>query len=1253
MAEDGSVLIKILGDASEFEKSLDGIAGKGAALLGKGFAAVTAGITAAGAASVKVGMNFESSMSQVAATMGITTEEIANGSDAFETMKQAAKDAGATTAFSATESAEALNYLALAGYDAEKAAEVLPSVLNLAAAGSMDLAYASDLVTDSMSALGIEATKSNVDEFGDKMAKTASKANTGVSQLGEAILTVGGTAKDLAGGTTELNTVLGILADNGIKGSEGGTALRNMILSLEAPTDKAAGQMEALGLAVFDANGEMRPMQDIMADLNKAMANMTSGERTQALNTIFNKVDLKSVNALLGTSTERWNELSDAIDNSTGAMQSMADVQLDNLEGDITLLQSAMEGLGITAYESVSDPLRDAVQAITEFVGEVADAFAAGEFDDLMDGVADAIESIVKLIKKAGKVVLKIAPAVVKAVGLVADVFSELLDHIDLVVGAIAGFGGALAALKISSLVPKITSVIKTLVVGIQTIRTVGMSINGVCGALEVMGVTLTASTAGLGAIVIAAAGAAAAIAAFAIASSDTSKTTTESIEATEALCDEYDELHDSIEENRKAREKNTTAMDQDTALAENYAQKIEDLAGKENKSAEEKKLMAYYVGKLNDIMPDLNLQYDEEADKLSDSTEAIYDNIEARKEQAKLEAYNDNYSKAVAEGVELEAAREDLEAQKIKALSDVDSANRELRSAVEKERNGPWDAGSNEAQAKLNNAKKALDDLNEEIEKNSEDLKANAAEQEKWADKTGDLEAARALREAFSDLQKEAKEAGVAIPESVSDGILEGRYAVPESVDELENLVAFDAMIQEAGLQGVEVPESLAKGVYSGETSVEDAVQRLKDVVEFDELAAELKLDGSDGANGLRDGLLSGEVSVDTAIQRLKDAAELDELAVEMGADGSDGAKGLRDGLLSGEITLEEASKQLAAAVEENAKPDLVPPAKMSAEGYEQAFRRHQTNAEKAGEGLGEATASGVSEGSEEIPDEGDKQSSAFVTAFESKKKAGANAGGALGSSTTSALKSATSGIPPMGGQVITGFNSGMLSKSGAASGTAGSIGSGAKSSLSSSSSKTNSIGSNMISGMISGMGSMAKTLYEKARSLVSGALEAMKKKLRINSPSKVFRDQVGESIPEGVAVGIEQGTPDAVKAAEDSVAETIKAANAAAAKGDIDMSGLVASIPEAKKIIAANTNDIAAQAKAAVQYEMDRRAASIPAYNTFSMPAYDDGRVVALLGDLLAVTREGKTIMVNQRAIGQTVRQWEQKMERVTGGA
>lgn len=398
MAADGSVVIEIIGDDKEFKSTLGSLGTVAGSALKGAATAVAAATTAVGglaAASIKVGSNFESSMSQVAATMGLTTADIANGSEEFEILAQAAKDAGATTAFSASQASEALNYLALAGYDAQTAADALPAVLNLAAAGGLDLAYASDLATDAMAALGIEASNKNLTRFGDEMAKTASKANTSVAQLGEAILTVGGTAKSLAGGTTELNAALGVLANRGIKGSEGGTALRNVILSLSAPTDKAADAMASLGLEVYDAAGNMRPLNEVFKDLNAAMDGMSEGEKTQALNEIFNKVDLKSAQALLAGCGDEFDNLAEAIANSGGAMQDMADTQLDNLKGDLTILQSGLEGLGIAAYEGMQGPLREAVQLATDMAGDISTAFTEGGFTAAVGAVGGALAEMV------------------------------------------------------------------------------------------------------------------------------------------------------------------------------------------------------------------------------------------------------------------------------------------------------------------------------------------------------------------------------------------------------------------------------------------------------------------------------------------------------------------------------------------------------------------------------------------------------------------------------------------------------------------------------------------------------------------------------------------------------------------------------------------------------------------------------------------------------------------------------------------
>ena len=190
---------------------------------------VTVAVTGMGAASLKTAAGFESSMSQVQATMGITKDSMSTvdgqSVNTMDKLSELAKKMGSETAFSATECSQALNYLALAGYNTEEMCKTLPTVLNLAAAGDIDLASASDMGTDVMSALGMGVDQA--DTMVDQMAKTASSTNTSVAQLGEGILTIGATAKSVKGGTAELNTALGILTNNGIKGAEGGTHLRN------------------------------------------------------------------------------------------------------------------------------------------------------------------------------------------------------------------------------------------------------------------------------------------------------------------------------------------------------------------------------------------------------------------------------------------------------------------------------------------------------------------------------------------------------------------------------------------------------------------------------------------------------------------------------------------------------------------------------------------------------------------------------------------------------------------------------------------------------------------------------------------------------------------------------------------------------------------------------------------------------------------------------------------------------------------
>lgn len=378
--------------------------------------------------SVSVGMNFDASMSQVAATMGTTVDQIDN-------LTKVAKEMGSTTKFTATQAADTLNYLALAGYDADKAAEVLPSVLNLAAAGGMDLAYASDLVTDAMASLNIEASKQNVDDFGNKLAKAASKANANVSQLGEAILTVGGTAANLKGGTTELTTALGLLANVGIKGAEGGTHLRNIILSLQSPTDDATKLMQKLGLQVYDAQGNMRGLNDILGDLNGALDGMTQGQKDSIINQLFNKTDLAAVNGLLAAQGEQWDTLAAQIDSADGAMGRMAETQIDNLQGAMTIMSSAFEGMQLAVYDELEPALTEAVKWGTDCISTLTSSLteggpeamlaAAGEIiSDLASGIAEQLPG---LMTTGVEIITQLAQSLTDTMPAMLDTGAEVL----------------------------------------------------------------------------------------------------------------------------------------------------------------------------------------------------------------------------------------------------------------------------------------------------------------------------------------------------------------------------------------------------------------------------------------------------------------------------------------------------------------------------------------------------------------------------------------------------------------------------------------------------------------------------------------------------------------------------------------------------------------------------------------------------------------------------------------------------------
>ncbi len=356
--------------------------GKGVTDVGKSLtAAFTLPVIGMGTAAVKTAASFEQGMAQVQATKGITADamESLNGEtvNAMDALSDLAKEMGKTTKFSANEAAAAINNLAMAGYDVQKTYDTLPTVLSLASAGGLELDYATQLVANGMAVMGESA--GTAQRMADMMAVTASNAYGSVADFGEGLLVAGGQAAVCGQSIEDTYTALGILGDAGIQGSEGGTALRNVMKNLYQPTDKAAKTLRKLGIKTSDSEGNLLSMQDVLQQVNGAMSEMNDAEISTTMAEIFDTRTIAAASALLGNADERWDSLRETISGASdmydgqGAAAGMAATQLDTLEGRVTILKSSLEGLAI----SFGELLLPFVEKATSKLQELADKFNA------------------------------------------------------------------------------------------------------------------------------------------------------------------------------------------------------------------------------------------------------------------------------------------------------------------------------------------------------------------------------------------------------------------------------------------------------------------------------------------------------------------------------------------------------------------------------------------------------------------------------------------------------------------------------------------------------------------------------------------------------------------------------------------------------------------------------------------------------------------------------------------------------------
>lgn len=422
-ATTNTALSKIDVAGQKMEAVGNSIAGAGKKMMG-----VTTVIGGVGVAAVKTAADFDSAMSQVAAVSGATGKD-------FDALRNKAREMGAKTKFSATEAAEAMNYMAMAGWKTEDMLSGIEGIMNLAAASGEDLATTSDIVTDALTAFGLSAKDSG--HFADILAAASSNANTNVSMMGETFKYCAPIAGALGFSAEDTAEAIGLMANSGIKSSQAGTALRTIMNNLAGDVKISGKAIGDVTIATTNADGSMRDLSDILADCRSAFGNLTESEKAQAAESLVGKNAMSGFLALMNAGEGDIEKLSSAIENCDGSAEKMAMTMQDNLAGQLTILKSQLQELAISFGDILMPAIRSIVSKLQGFVDKL---------NGMDEGTKRTIVTIALLVASIGPLLIIIGTAISK-IGVAMQGFVKLANGISKLKVAIQGGTGVLGKL--------------------------------------------------------------------------------------------------------------------------------------------------------------------------------------------------------------------------------------------------------------------------------------------------------------------------------------------------------------------------------------------------------------------------------------------------------------------------------------------------------------------------------------------------------------------------------------------------------------------------------------------------------------------------------------------------------------------------------------------------------------------------------------------------------------------------------------
>lgn len=592
-------------------KRLQSLAKKSAVAIGSGIAA---GLVA----STKAGMDFEAQMSKVQAISGASAGEI-------QALTEKAKQMGVETKFSATEAGEALEYMAMAGWKTEDMLSGIPGIMNLAAASGEDLGQVSDIVTDALTAFGLQAQDSS--HFADVLATASSNANTNVSLMGATFKYVAPVAGAMKFSIEDTAQAIGLMANAGIKGEQAGTALRAMFTRLAKPPKDAAEAMSALNLVITNSDGSFKSLSDILTEMRSKFSKLTDEQKTQYAAALAGQEAMSGLLAIVNASGNDFDKLAGAIANADGASKKMADTMNDNLKGQIVLLGSSMESLGLAIYDGISEPMKEAVKSGIVSVNELTESINGGElrgavsnigelFGGLIENTSNlatsALPSLIQSLSWVGEnmnTVLSVSAALLVAfkgyaiITSVVSTITSLTNAFKSATTVLNAYTAACAAnANVTQLLPKTMSIMQ-LMVGLLTKKIEAAT---VATELWSRAMTFLSSPSGIALVITAVSALVAGIATLIITTDNANK-------ALKKINETYAQNIESIDDASRAQMAQAEKARTLKIHIFNLDNQIKSGTLSEEESTKAKKRLQNAVEQLNEIIPDLNLNINSE----------------------------------------------------------------------------------------------------------------------------------------------------------------------------------------------------------------------------------------------------------------------------------------------------------------------------------------------------------------------------------------------------------------------------------------------------------------------------------------------------------------------------------------------------------------------------------------------------------------------------------------------------------------